>query len=410
MWSELATLEISNQWLWTSVTQANKIRLEFNSSEEFYVEVAQGDGSTIYGLPLVVATGQTQILNFPAGSDEGWHFAVRTGDRRLVRNYPPEWEVTISVSDTVSTPSDLSSMLQLLQIKQQEILEAIETTPTSTIDPAISTNIQSLAAGQTQILERLQQPIQAQISPEIAFTLQELQSQQSGILQILQNPIQAQIDPALANNIQMVITAQAEILALVQEASPTDPAIASSLDNLLAGQNQILQQFPVAVAPDSLLRDRVQTILSLLQPPPIAALVLIPKPFAVSQSSIYGNFSFLTGSYANLTDGNAGTGAATSSNPLEWIQATFDTPIECAAIQVGGGSLPNWGGVAAYLNNRQLQYSVNGSDWGTLAQIVRVEDSGSNQFVLTAFPRVTARFFRIASNSWLSTTEFKFFN
>ncbi|KAM3091748.1 discoidin domain-containing protein [Phormidesmis sp. 146-12] len=389
MWRLVAQIEIANQWTWTVPIEGEWFRFEFvDPPGEVRVDITQGNGSAPFATPTRVTTSESQIVRFqsPPATMGDRRLAIRSGDR-FFRDYNLGWLVKISVfeGDIEVDGNDYSSALQTLLNGQQEILQQLEA---GGIDPAIASNIQAIATGQIQILDRLQQPIQAQIPVSIIETIQATLAVTAEQIAIGQGQI---------------LQKQSEVLGKFPIDVEIDPAIN-------AGIQQILGQFPITVQTDPAITNGIQEILGQLTPTPIAALTPITTNFTVSQSSVYGNLSYLTGSFATLTDGNPGTGFASSSGAIEWIQATFATAITCRGIQVGGGGLQNWGGVAAYLNGKQIQWSSNGSDWIVLSDIVRVSDSGPNQFVLCVFPQVTARFFRIVGNSWLSTTEFRFFN
>jgi F5/8 type C domain len=63
------------------------------------------------------------------------------------------------------------------------------------------------------------------------------------------------------------------------------------------------------------------------------------------------------------------------------------------------------GGVAAFLNGRLIQYSTDNATWTTVATIAGVNDTGTLfNFDFTA---VSARYWRLSSTAWLSTTEMR---
>lgn len=124
---------------------------------------------------------------------------------------------------------------------------------------------------------------------------------------------------------------------------------------------------------------------------------------AAAQSSVYGGLD--SASVANMTDSDGSTGTGTGSSPDEWISIDLGSSQSVNFVRVGGGNLNGWGGVAGYLNNREIQYSTDGSSWTTITTVTGVNDIPPSQFVHIAFPAVTARFIRIHSNGWLATTE-----
>ncbi|KAM3097714.1 discoidin domain-containing protein [Phormidesmis sp. 146-12] len=380
-WLKLTVLEVGSSWVWTPVLPGEWFLFEISGDVE--IEVAQGDGRWLIG-DAIVLDNRSQSLCLPCPpviEESDRRLAFRTGEG--VR-FQAGWTVTVFSSSQPPPTSEsdpaIVNLLQSLQTGQQAISQRLEQPITAQVDPALDAKIQTLLAGQAELLDQF--PVTVQSDPTIVSALQTLLTGQQAIGLRLEQPITAQVDPALDAKIQ----------------------------TLLAGQAELLDQFPVTVQSDPAITEGIQAILQRLTPVSVTALTPVSQSFTVSQSSIYGNLSFLTGTFANMTDANPGTGAATNAGSIEWIQATFESAIDCAGIQVGGGGLPNWGGVAAYLNGKQLQYSLNGTDWIVLSDIARVTDSGSTQFVISAFPRVTARFFRVVGNSWLSTTEFRFFN
>ncbi|KAM3102103.1 discoidin domain-containing protein [Phormidesmis sp. 146-20] len=386
MWRLVAQIEIANQWTWTVPIEGEWFRFEFvDPPGEVRVDITQGNGSAPFATPTRVTTSESQIVRFqsPPATMGDRRLAIRSGDR-FFRDYNLGWLVKISVfeGDIEVDGNDYSSALQTLLNGQQEILQQLEA---GGIDPAIASNIQAIATGQIQILDRLQQPIQAQIPVSIIETIQATLAVTAEQIAIGQGQI---------------LQKQSEVLGKFPIDVEIDPAIN-------AGIQQILGQFPITTQPDPAINAGIQQILQILNPPPVAALSPISNTFTVTQSNVYQS---LTGTYANFNDGNGGTGGATGSSSFEWIQATFATAVRVSGIRVGGGTLPGWGIVSPYLNGKQIQASADGSSWSVLATVVRVEDSGPNQFPIFSFTPTTARFFRLAGTSWLATTEFRFFN
>jgi len=129
------------------------------------------------------------------------------------------------------------------------------------------------------------------------------------------------------------------------------------------------------------------------------------QTYTASQSSNGGN----VGTFANLTDNSGNTGASTFGGSTQFLRATFAQPVTVSVVTLGGGNLPSWGGVAAYLNGGSVQYSDNSVDWTTAFVISGVTDSGVDQFkAFPLSPPITAQHWRIFITSFLSTTEFRF--
>ncbi|KAM3102898.1 discoidin domain-containing protein [Phormidesmis sp. 146-20] len=349
-WLKLTVLEVGSSWVWTPVLPGEWFLFEISGDVE--IEVAQGDGRWLIG-DAIVLDNRSQSLCLPCPpviEESDRRLAFRTGEG--VR-FQAGWTVTVFSS---SQPP-----------------------PTSESDPAIVNLLQTLQTGQQSISQRLEQPITAQV------------------------------DPALDAKIQALLSGQVELLDQFPVTVQSDPAIVSALQTLLTGQQAISLRLdqPIITQPDPAISSGIQQILQILNPPAVSALSPISNTFTVTQSNVYQS---LTGTYANFNDGNGGTGGATGSSSFEWIQATFATAVRVSGIRVGGGTLPGWGIVSPYLNGKQIQASADGSSWSVLATVVRVEDSGPNQFPIFSFTPTTARFFRLAGTSWLATTEFRFFN
>jgi hypothetical protein len=137
----------------------------------------------------------------------------------------------------------------------------------------------------------------------------------------------------------------------------------------------------------------------------IAAGGTADQVYVASQSSNGGN----VGTYANLTDNSGGTGASTFGGSTQFVRAIFAQPVAVAVVTLGGGNLPGWGGVAAYLNGGSVQYSDNNVDWTTAFVISGVTDSGVDQFkAFPLSPSITAQHWRIFITGFLSVTEFRF--
>ena len=131
-------------------------------------------------------------------------------------------------------------------------------------------------------------------------------------------------------------------------------------------------------------------------------------PTSFSQSSTYSPLSATT---SNMADGDYTTGAATNGG-TQWIKADLGSAKSVGRVRVAGGTLPSgWGAVAAYLNNRKIQYSTDDSSWTDFVTITGASDSAPNFVDLTATP-VSARYWRIESNgnSFVATTEFRLYS
>lgn len=100
MWNQIAELAVTTQWVWTPPTPAEWFRFEFLQLQEVKVDLAQGDGSALFSMPIRVTTNNTQILQFrrPPLNLTEQSVAVRTGDR-VYRNYSLGWLVRVFTSD-----------------------------------------------------------------------------------------------------------------------------------------------------------------------------------------------------------------------------------------------------------------------------------------------------------------------
>lgn len=141
------------------------------------------------------------------------------------------------------------------------------------------------------------------------------------------------------------------------------------------------------------------------EPPPEPTVL---SPYIASQSSVYSNIAELGGTYEKLNDADSTTGAGTNSG-ANFIRAAFPGLVTVSAVSVGGGNLPSWGAVAAYLNGAKLQYSNDAQTWTDILTISGVADSGENQIQKFVFPApIQAQYFQLQLNNYLSTTLFKF--
>lgn len=132
--------------------------------------------------------------------------------------------------------------------------------------------------------------------------------------------------------------------------------------------------------------------------------------FTPSQSSVFSTTTPATN--ANMTDGDGSTGTGTNNaaNP-EWIEVDWGTDKLIAGIQFGGGNVPVFGAIVAYLNGRIVEYWT-GSAWAYWFQIPggTYTDSGLQQFFVFVPPtlwRTTSKL-RLRSNGadYVATTEF----
>lgn len=135
-------------------------------------------------------------------------------------------------------------------------------------------------------------------------------------------------------------------------------------------------------------------------------------PAAWSQSSILSGNATYQATVAKMADGLNTTGASTNNSSLPWIRADLGGTFlgSISRIGVAAGNLTGFGNTALYINERLLQYSVDGvSGWTTVATITGVTDSGSLFFF--DFPPVSTRWWRIYTpfTSVAVATELRFY-
>ena len=121
------------------------------------------------------------------------------------------------------------------------------------------------------------------------------------------------------------------------------------------------------------------------------------------QSSLYSGTT--AADQARMTDGTPTTYAATNSVGDRWIEVSFAESL-VSGLLVGGGLGVGFGNMAAYLNNRQIQY-WDGTAWVQIATVSGVTDSGTNQFKVIYFPLTTTTKLRIfiSGTSWVATAD-----
>jgi len=118
------------------------------------------------------------------------------------------------------------------------------------------------------------------------------------------------------------------------------------------------------------------------------------KRYTVVMSSRYKTISptyYATeDTYESLVDNNSKTGAATQSTTNSFIQATFDTPTLIEYVTLGSSWDPT------YVNDRELQYSLDNSNWTTALKISNV---GTSPTRLKLSNPITAKHWRIFISS-----------
>ncbi|GAP99119.1 discoidin domain-containing protein [Leptolyngbya sp. NIES-2104] len=365
-WSTIARIRIGQDWQFTPAIAPGLgyIRLTFGTAG-IPVSVAQVnlDNGDLFDQREIVATAYAQIFEFE-------NPAVFINRAIALRLPIPatSFDVQVELSSVFLSEGDGNGEIdfQPVLIGQTQILQAIDALD---LDPGMSANI-------TAILEN-----------QIAHVLKlnTLQTGQNQILQRLDQPVA--IDPAILTALTTLLNGQSSQTVTLGQIQTKQSDHSATLQQIQASQSQILQ--------------------AIAAPTPLAYNV-ITTAYTASQSSV---FSGLIGTFANLSDNNGTTGAGTNSSTVEWIKATFPSAVTVRAVRLGGGNIPGWGGVSAYLNGKVLQYSTDDVNWLTALTVADVLDSGPNQFRLFALGQpITARFWRILSSGFLSTTELRFFN
>ena len=134
---------------------------------------------------------------------------------------------------------------------------------------------------------------------------------------------------------------------------------------------------------------------------------IVPATTTITQSSVFGG---LTGSFANLGEipNNTTTGAATNNGALEWIKADLGSIKQVRRVVLSGGTLPGWGGAAAYLNGGlcYIQTSLDNVTWDS-ARIVTgvIFDTAPMEHAFDV--SAAARYVRLSRPGYLSTTAFR---
>jgi uncharacterized phage protein (TIGR02218 family) len=121
-------------------------------------------------------------------------------------------------------------------------------------------------------------------------------------------------------------------------------------------------------------------------------------------------FSGLTANATNMRDGDRTTGGATTNaNATEYIRLDLGSARPISRIALAGGNLPGWGGVAAYLNGRPLQYSLDGTTgWTTVATVSGVNDTGT--LFNFNFTEASARYWRASRVfNYIAAAEFRIY-
>lgn len=134
-----------------------------------------------------------------------------------------------------------------------------------------------------------------------------------------------------------------------------------------------------------------------------------PFTYSVTQSSVFG--STTSASYERLTDGNLSTGAATNASANEWIRFDLGAVRLIQKLSFAGGSIPNWGSTAAYLNGAILEVSIDSAEWQVLNDSISLIIDTAPTFFATGI--VAARYLRLRStaktSNYLALTEFRAF-
>ena len=130
---------------------------------------------------------------------------------------------------------------------------------------------------------------------------------------------------------------------------------------------------------------------------------------SASQSTVYSGTAPATAE--TLRDGNYTTGGGTQGSSLEYIALDLGENKVFSRVQVAGGNLPNWGGVAAYLNGRTIEYATAESPtvWVNFGTVADARDTAPYYTEVRGIP-VLARYVRVRGNTYVSTSEFRVFN
>ena len=133
----------------------------------------------------------------------------------------------------------------------------------------------------------------------------------------------------------------------------------------------------------------------------------------VSQSSTYSGVT--SGSVSNMTDGNTATGTGTNAGVGQWLEVSWSGSKIISAVRLSAGSIPVWGGTAAYMSFaytvRILQYydGTNWKPWITQTPLgMELSDSGTAVTMVYTGPTVNTTKMRILTinNTYVAATEF----
>jgi len=115
---------------------------------------------------------------------------------------------------------------------------------------------------------------------------------------------------------------------------------------------------------------------------------------AAASSSVY---STLSPSVSTLTDNNAATGAATNSTANAWVSVDIGASRTINQIDIMSlNAAVGWG--VSYMNNVQLQWSNDNTNWNTVATMATAQFS-ENNYTSYTFSPVTARYVRVFNSS-----------
>ncbi|PSB18438.1 hypothetical protein C7B65_15195 [Phormidesmis priestleyi ULC007] len=140
MWNLLSEISISTQWDWTPPTTGEWFRFEFEFLQEVKVDIVQGDGLALYGVPIRVTTNNPQVLYFkrpPFGLTDQC-IAVRTGDRAY-RTYSLGWKIKIFVTNDEPEsehPVDFSTQQAQILNLLEELMPLARSNPAAVVSTA----------------------------------------------------------------------------------------------------------------------------------------------------------------------------------------------------------------------------------------------------------------------------------
>lgn len=125
-----------------------------------------------------------------------------------------------------------------------------------------------------------------------------------------------------------------------------------------------------------------------------------------SQSSIWQNFPSVT--YEVLNDGDSTTGAGTDDDgtTLQWIKADLGSPMFIRKIVLGIGHIGGWGSVEEYIDGAVIQSSNDDVIWDHVFNVGSFETE-IQEFIVPNGGR-TARYWRLAKDDYIATSEFQF--